>query len=251
MQQVCHILPLNGYLHRIEKHPTGECPWCPGERESQMHFHCECNEFESNRTGAHHAIARAVISSLREHNPKGWKFWYETPFSQLPFTFEWESAEEEAEQQNRRPDGVAYNEIERTVIFLEFSRPMDQERNLYAAQHRKSTQYEAAERALRRAERRTPYLQRAIRDASSIPVVVGVRGSVLYDQIFPALSVFKLSKRRTDKVIAAGIRAAITAASEMIAARTAALPSAPHRGRQAYRARPHRDNGWRADRGVT
>ena len=71
MQHVCHILPLNGYLHRIEKHPTGDCPWCPGTRESQMHFHSECSEFEPHRTAAHHAIAKATISALRELNPQG------------------------------------------------------------------------------------------------------------------------------------------------------------------------------------
>ena len=62
MQQVGHVLPLNGYLHCINKHPTGFCPWCPGIRETQMHFQCQCSEFQENRTTAHHDIAKAVIS---------------------------------------------------------------------------------------------------------------------------------------------------------------------------------------------
>ena len=45
--------------------------------------------FADNRTAAHHAIARAVMGALAGSNLKGWTFFYETPFDQLPFKFEW------------------------------------------------------------------------------------------------------------------------------------------------------------------
>ena len=250
MQHVCHILPLNGYLHRIEKHPTGDCPWCPGTRESQMHFHSECSEFEPHRTAAHHAIAKATISALRELNPQGWQFWYETPFEQLPFEFEWESEEEAATEHRRRPDGVAWHAVDKCLIFLEFSRPMDQQDNLYVSLARKERQYDEAVAAVRRKERGVSLLHRKVREVATLPIVVGVRGSVGYAEAIQELAVFKLSAKKTDRVLAAGVRAAVTAASDMVAARTAALPSAPPRGKQTFKPRPTRVQGWREDRGA-
>ena len=68
------------------------------------HFMSECKHFEKNRTAAHHAIVRAVVSALRESHPAGWQFFYETPFSKLPFELEWADARESRKERNRRPD---------------------------------------------------------------------------------------------------------------------------------------------------
>ena len=214
-----------------------------------MHFHSECPHFEPNRTAAHHLIAKSIISALRGFNPKGWTFWYETSFRNLPFTFEWRSETEESEEQDRRPDGVAFNEAEGIIAFLEFSRPMDQENNMRAAQERKSDQYLAAEKAIRRAANRIPWKDRKVKTVSTLPLLVGVRGSVNHYEAVQALSIFDLTGKKTDRVLAAGVRAAITAASAMIDARTAALPSAPSRGKQQFKPRPWRATAWRADRG--
>ena len=203
----------------------------------------------SNQRSPRHRTRRHLVSQRTQ--PHRLAFLVRNPLFPTPFQFEWESAEEEAREGNQRPDGVAYHETDHTVLFLEFARPMDQDQNVYAAQERKSTQYSVAEAAIRRAERQTPFLNRTVRHVDSVPFVVGVRGSVVYNRLLGALEVFKLSARKTDRVIAAGVRAAVTASSEMITARTAALPTAPRRGRQAYQVRPRQDRGWRADRGVT
>mmetsp|Transcript_29552 Transcript_29552/g.60606 ORF Transcript_29552/g.60606 Transcript_29552/m.60606 type:complete len:107 (-) Transcript_29552:780-1100(-) len=105
MQHVGLVAPLNGYLNRINKHSTRDCPWCPGVLEMQMHFQCKCKQFELPGTTAHHNIAKAVISALKEKE-EGWKFWYETPFSALPWHFQWASSREARKQNRRRPDGV-------------------------------------------------------------------------------------------------------------------------------------------------
>ena len=94
MQLVGRVFPVNSYLRRIDKHPTGACPFgCmdeAGERakETITHFQSCCKQFADNRTAAHHAIARAVMGALAGSNLKGWTFFYETPFEQLPFNFE-------------------------------------------------------------------------------------------------------------------------------------------------------------------
>ena len=238
MQQVGHVLPLNGYLHRINRHPTGFCPWCPGIRESQMHFQCQCKEFEENRTAAHHNIAKAVISELREQKPSGWTFWYETSLTSLPWQFAWASPLEARKQRDRRPDGVAFHAATKHVVFLEVSRPMDQQDNMAKASERKGMQYSEAMDALRRAQRRRG-TQGETSVVSTLPILVGVRGSVEYSEAVNEFNVFKLSKRKLDKVLAAGVRAAITAASDMISARAAALPFAHMRRARRRRRRPH------------
>ena len=235
MQQVGHVLPLNGYLHRINKHPTGCCPWHPGVRETQMHFQCQCSEFQENRTAAHHDIAKAIISELREQKPSGWTFWYETPLSSLPWQFAWANPLEARKQRDRRPDGVAFHSVTKRVVFLEVSRPMDQEDNMAKASERKGEQYTEAVQALCRAQRRRG-MQGETTAVSTLPILVGVRGSVEYSEAVREFGVFELSKRKLDKVLAAGVRAAITAASNMISARAAALPFAQmRRGRSRQR----------------
>jgi ribonuclease HI len=235
MQQVGHVLPLNGYLHRIGRHPTGCCPWHPGIRESQMHFQCMCSEFQENRTAAHHDIAKAIISELREQKPSGWTFWYETPLSLLPWQFAWANPLEARKQKDRRPDGVAFHAVTKRVVFLEVSRPMDQEDNMAKASERKGEQYTEAVQALYRAQQRRD-MRGETTSASTLPILVGVRGSVEYAEAVREFSVFGLSKRKLDKVLAAGVRAAITAGSNMISARAAALPFAHlKRGRRRQR----------------
>jgi ribonuclease HI len=48
MQMVSRVFPVNAYLHRIGAHPTGECPWCRGKRETLTHFQSECVQFQTN-----------------------------------------------------------------------------------------------------------------------------------------------------------------------------------------------------------
>eukprot|EP00961_Rhodomonas_salina_P171347 2310050-Rhodomonas_salina.4 len=58
-----------------------------------MHIQCECSKYEENWTAAHHAIAKATLAGLKDLRLPGWRFWYETPFKDLPFEFKW-SAED-------------------------------------------------------------------------------------------------------------------------------------------------------------
>ena len=181
----------------------------------------ECKHFEKNRTAAHHAIVRAVVSALREAHPAGWQFFYETPFDKLPFELEWADARERRKERNRRPDCVAYNAGSRQVMFMEFTRAMDYEQTMAKALAAKSNQYTKAVKAARRADR-------GLR-VSTAPFIFGARGSVVYANALAELRTFNLKPAALTKVLAAGVRAAVTAASDMVTARFAALPG---RGRQ-------------------
>ena len=172
--------------------------------------------FEKNRTAAHHAIVRAVVSALREAKPPGWRFFYETPFQKLPIEFEWKDERERRKQRNRRPDCVAYNSGSQQAIFMEFTRAMDYETIMNAAVDRKSVQYNAAVKAARKADR-------SLRVCTA-PLVFGARGSVMYARALAELRTFNLKPAALDKVLAAGVRAAVTAASDMVTARFAAAP---------------------------
>lgn len=251
--------PVNSYLRRIDKHPTGDCPWCePGVTETLCHFQSECKHFQKNRITAHHDIAKATMAALKDTNKKGWVFFYETELRHLPFKFAWASEAEAREQEERRPDGVAWNALEGTVIFLEFTRAMDNPDNMQAACQAKGRQYAVAEEALRRAQRRAstrhPTLIGTIRTA---PLIFGVRGTVMVQEAQEGLAPLKLTSSELDRVLARGVRAAITAASDMCAARFAALktlPKAP-RGADGKRVKviippKHvQPPGWRSDRG--
>ena len=130
---------------------------------------------------------------------------------------------------------MAFHALTKTVVFLEVSRPMDQEDNMAKASVRKGEQYTEAVQALCRAQRRRD-MHGETSVVCTLPILVGVRGSVEYTEAVREFGIFELSKRKLDKVLAAGVRAAIMAASNMISARTAALPFAQmRRGRRSCR----------------
>ena len=186
---VGRVYPVMTYLCRIDKHPTGECPCCKrGVRETLCHFQSVCQLFQANRIAAHRDIARATVAAMKDLRLQGWTFHYETTLKNLPFEFAWASPGEKAEQQDRRPDGVAYNEMEGVVIFLEFTRAMDNPDNMERALQEKGEQYKAAMAALERAQRRratkhTP----GITSISTAPLIFGVRGTVMMDTAREAL----------------------------------------------------------------
>jgi hypothetical protein len=256
---VGRVYPVMSYLRRIDKHPTGDCPWCgSGVRETLGHFQSVCPQFRLNRTSAHHDIAKATVAKLKDMRLEGWKFYYETTFENLPFKFAWASEVEERKQKDRRPDGVAWHEVEGTVLFLEFTRAMDNPDNMSEALVKKGHQYDAAVKALVKAQS-SRVLKHSSRIASvtTAPLIFGVRGTVLLDEAREALRPLNLREAQLRKAMAAGVRAAITAASDMCSARAAAmkcLPKAP-RGPDGKRVKvkipqkPQKARSWRADRG--
>lgn len=256
MQLVGRVFPVNTYLRRIDKHPTGMCSWCRDQRETIGHFQSCCPQFAENRTLAHHGIAKAVMGALAGAQIKGWHFMYETPFNKLPFKLEWLEEEREA-QENRRPDGVAWHPESKTALFIEFTRCMDHPHTLAEAVERKGHQYDEAVAAVYRAQARQQGVERAVLNASTIPLVFGVRGSVAYDVAREGLDRFKLSAAKLDKILACGVRAAIEGANDMCNARYAALKTLPGQPRLANGRRakvvippkPTRPRLWRADRG--
>eukprot|EP00961_Rhodomonas_salina_P253667 3428269-Rhodomonas_salina.1 len=157
MQMVVLIFPVNSYLHQIGKHPTGECPWCPGTSETLTHFQCKCQTSANNSITAHNAIARAVMAALKDQSlPHGWQLFYETPFNSLPVHFEWASVTEASRERQWRPDGVAYNVSQQKLFFLEFTRAMDHPSTMQDALRRKQRQYAAEEQAMSRAQAKLP-----------------------------------------------------------------------------------------------
>ena len=153
MQMAGRVFPVMSYLRRIDKHPTGDCPWCgTGVTETLCHFQSECSQFLKNLTAAHHSIARATVSALKDLRLSGWEFCYEQMIKDLPFRFKWASDGEAREQEDRRPDGVAWHPIEGRVIFLESTRAMDNLENMVLAKEAKGAQYTIAMQALERAQ---------------------------------------------------------------------------------------------------
>lgn len=78
VQLVGSVFPVNSYLQRTDKHPTGHCPFgCTDEngehvKETITHFQSGCKKFVDNHTAAHHAITKAVMGALADSNVKGW-----------------------------------------------------------------------------------------------------------------------------------------------------------------------------------
>ena len=107
---------------------------------------------------------------------------------------------------------------------------MDQGDSLEAATLRKGEQYDSAVRAVQRGQRSVRF------SARTVPLVFGVRGSVDHTDILFHLSPFQLKK--PDRVVAAGVRAAVAAASTMIDGRKAKLAEMAAEGRQGSRRRP-------------
>jgi hypothetical protein len=262
MQMVGRVFPVNTYLRRIDKHPTGDCPWCgAGVQETLAHFQCGCPQFAEARTAAHHSIARAVVAHLKDLRLPNWTFYYETELRDLPFKFKWASELEERKQSQRRPDGVAWNPVLGKVIFLEFTRAMDNPDNMAAACAAKGQQYMVPMRALQKAQRSREHRHPALvtEQISTAPLIFGVRGAVLMDVAGVSLAPLGLTTKQLHRVLASGVRAAITAASTMCSARFAAnksLPAAP-RGPNGKRIkvlipqRPMQPRPWRSERGWT
>ena len=222
------------------------------------HFQSACPQFQLNQTAAHHDIAKATVARLKDLLLEGWKIFYETTFDDLPFKFAWATEGEEEEQRNRRPDGVAWNEVEGAVVFIEFTRAMDNPDTMSEALDRKGHQYDAAVQALIKAQRsRSTRHSSRIHSVTTAPLIFGVRGTVLLAEARESLGPLNLREAQLRKVLAAGVRAAITAASDLCTARAAALrclPKAP-RGPDGRKVKvvippkPQRQSPWRGDRG--
>ena len=227
LQMTGRVFPVHSYLRRIDKHPTGDCPWCgAGVTETLGHFQSVCPQFQLNRTAAHHAIARATVAALKDLRLPQWKIFYETELQNLPFRFKWASPWEEQEQAARRPDGVAWNETMGQVVFLEFTRAMDNPDTMATALQVKGQQYAQAMRALEDAQRPRAYKHQGpsrITSITTCPLIFGVRGTVLIEEARTGLQHLKLSSAQLKRVLAHGVRAAITAASDLCTARFAAL----------------------------
>ena len=120
-----------------------------------------------------------------------------------------------------------YNKLKRTVLILEFTRAMDNPSTLAAALAAKTAQYSKAAAALRRAQIGKPPSANTLDTVEVIPLIFGVRGTVLEEPCQPLFTTLGLKKAQATKVLATGARSAIEAASAICAARRTALR--PHR----------------------
>eukprot|EP00961_Rhodomonas_salina_P016773 226265-Rhodomonas_salina.1 len=237
LQHVLRCYPTRSYLHRIGKDKTGECPWCKkGTSETLTHFQTECEQFVEARTKAHHLIMRAVLSGIKEKAHQDWKFFYETSFANLPFQYIWAFEEEQQEQLKRRPDGVAWNQKERKITFLELTRCMDHGDNMTAARANKSCQYDIAIAAIKRAQNALPRGDRS--SVFTAPLIFGVRGSVLSGHAATVLRSVEVKEEHVTAILRRGVRAAIKRLTVMTGARKTALQNLqnlPSNARQARR----------------
>ena len=182
---------------------------------------------------------------------------YETTFLDLPFPYKWASVAEGATQLRRRPDAVAWNPHSKTLLLLEFTRAMDKPDTMEAALQAKGQQYTAAVHAIRAAQRERG-TDRTIESVATVPLIFGVRGSVLLTEALAGLRPLDLTPAQFEKVMTRGVRAAITGLSDMCTARFAALRCLPRPlptpGRRrnspvVIPPKPFVRAPWRSDRG--
>ena len=115
-----------------------------------------------------------------------------------------------------------------------------------AATLRKGDQYDDAVAAVVRGQRTRAGRDNPVQEVCTVPLVFGVLGSVEFADICTHLAPFRL--RNPGKVLAAGVRAAVAAASTMIDARKAALAEQTAERRQVRRRRPITEPGSRRQR---
>jgi len=139
------------------------------------------------------------------------------------------------------------SEKEQQLYFLEFARSMDQGDSLMASVQRKGHQYDAAVAAIEHGQHTAAGRATPVRVVDTIPLVCGVRGSVDYDNLAMHLIPFLLKKK--DKVLAAGVRAAVEGVEAMTDARQAALADGVHRRRPVLQAARQRGAASARQRG--
>ena len=153
---------------------------------------------------------------------------------------------------------MAWNAITGQARFLEFTRAMDNPDNMVEALEAKGHQYDVAVAALERAQRSAAHKHSTrITSVVTAPLVFGVRGTVLVNEAADALQALNLTEAQLRRALAHGVRAAITAASDMCSARAAALkclPQAPRgpdgkRMKVTIHPKPFVVPHWRQDRG--
>ena len=136
---------------------------------------------------------------------------------------------------------------------------MDHPLTMAAAIERKSQQYDEAVEAIRRAQQALSYSARTVAEVSTIPMVFGVRGAMAYSEACEGFKWFAMSAAKRDRILAKGVREAITGASDLCTARFEALkkvPAAPRlpngkRQRVVIPQKPFKPSVWRGDRGRT
>ena len=134
---------------------------------------------------------------------------------------------------------------------------MDHTHTMLAALDRKTHQYDEAIAAVQRAQEPLLLSKRTVRIVNTIPLVFGVRGAVAHAEAIEGLKWFKLSSAKMDRILAQGVRAAITGASDLCTTRFEVIhkvPGAPRlpngkRQRVIIPPKPHCQQVWRADRG--
>ena len=138
---------------------------------------------------------------------------------------------------------------------------MDNPDNMREACAAKGQQYIKPMRAIMKAQepgqkkRGSP----TVYSATTAPLIFGVRGTAMINVAAESLAPLGLTKAQLDTVLASGVRAAITAASDMCAARFAALRTLPAKPRgqrgtrrkQVIPPKPTRLPPWRSERGWT
>eukprot|EP00961_Rhodomonas_salina_P215359 2908711-Rhodomonas_salina.1 len=88
------------------------------------------------------------MEAIKDLHLKHWQIYYETPLQSLPVPFSWLDEAERTKEEDRQPDGVAFNTLTKELFFLECTCAMDHPHNLtLRALGVKSTQYSAAEDA--------------------------------------------------------------------------------------------------------
>jgi exonuclease III/ribonuclease HI len=137
LQAYTGTFPTNHKLWLMGRHPTGECPHCPGTMEHMAHWQCTCPKYHDSRSAAHNMIALDFYSHLKRHCSSRWSITLETPMHATSFV----TADPYRQWQ---PDAIATNHHNKQALLLELTRCSDgrHDTSLQAAE-RKELKYQS------------------------------------------------------------------------------------------------------------
>ena len=141
--------PVQAYLQRVTLAKSADCPYCPGTKETLVHFACVCPQFREARTAAHNQVRKLISSLLVKCLPDRWELHEETPMANIGLRLGRVSvACMEASGRplpehhdgtvcvgRLQPDLVFVSQSRRKIALVELCRPMDDSSEQLAAAH--------------------------------------------------------------------------------------------------------------------
>ena len=239
MQTIAGFFPCQSLLFKWGKAASPQCLLCRSGNETVSHIQCMCTALKDARIAAHHTIAAHIVDTLRAHTRGKWHFYVETPVSQLrpidvPLDMYdvWnrlidamedidpvEVSETDSHQvlARLRPDIWAVSWSARQVLLLELTRAGDHNPAWYVdTDESKRGRYRRLQMEMQ-AHLPTGWV------VDTLPLTVGVRGSLHVPSWRKILDIFEVSSAMQDKFLETLTRQALEELDRIYGVRSEAL----------------------------